>query len=132
MYLNEFSILFLRGKLGMFFTNTPELARVRGEWLPLCVTLKINFVPSVPKPQWRILYLRSLLIIEDDPAILKELEESFEEENYRVLTAQDGVRGYEMAWRENIDVMMLPGKNGQDVCHDLRSGGWRNTHSDTH
>ncbi len=71
--------------------------------------------------------MRSVLIIEDDPAILKGLKESFEQENYHVLTVQDGVKGFEMAKRENIDIvildLMLPGKNGQDVCRELRSAG---------
>jgi len=68
-----------------------------------------------------------MLIIEDDPAILRGLKESFEQENYRVLTVQDGLKGFEMAKRENIDIiildLMLPGMNGQDVCRDLRSAG---------
>lgn len=71
--------------------------------------------------------MRSMLIIEDDPAILRGLKESFEQENYRVLTAQDGLKGFEMAKRENIDIvildLMLPGMNGQDVCRELRSAG---------
>ena len=71
--------------------------------------------------------MRSMLIIEDDPAILRGLKESFEQENYRVLTVQDGLKGFEMAKRENIDIiildLMLPGMNGQDVCRDLRSAG---------
>lgn len=71
--------------------------------------------------------MRSMLIIEDDPAILRGLKESFEQENYHVLTAQDGLKGFDMAKRENIDIiildLMLPGMNGQDVCRELRSAG---------
>lgn len=71
--------------------------------------------------------MRSILIVEDDPAILKGLKESLEQENYRVLTAHDGLKGYEMAKRENIDIvildLMLPGKNGQEICRDLRNAG---------
>ncbi len=71
--------------------------------------------------------MRSILIIEDDPAILKGLKESLEQENYHVLTARDGLKGFEMAKRENIDIiildLMLPGKNGQEICRDLRSTG---------
>jgi len=71
--------------------------------------------------------MRSILIVEDDPAILKGLKESFEHENYKIITAQDGLRGFEIAKRENIDAiildLVLPGKNGQDVCRDLRRAG---------
>jgi DNA-binding response OmpR family regulator len=71
--------------------------------------------------------MRSILIVEDDPAILKGLKDSLTQENYRVITATDGLKGYEMAKRENIDIiildLMLPGKNGQEVCSDLRNAG---------
>jgi DNA-binding response OmpR family regulator len=71
--------------------------------------------------------MRSILVVEDDPAILKGLKDSLTQENYRVITATDGLKGYEMAKRENIDIiildLMLPGKNGQEVCSDLRNVG---------
>ena len=71
--------------------------------------------------------MKRILIIEDDPAILKGLEASLREEHYAVLTAMDGEKGYQMAKHENIDLIildvMLPSKNGQDVCRDLRSDG---------
>lgn len=71
--------------------------------------------------------MKRILIIEDDPAILKGLIASLEEEHYEVLTATDGQRGYELGKRENIDLIvldiMLPNKNGQEVCSDLRKDG---------
>jgi DNA-binding response OmpR family regulator len=71
--------------------------------------------------------MRSILIVEDDPAILKGLKDSLTQENYRVVTATDGLKGYEMAKHENVDIiildLMLPGKNGQEICSDLRNAG---------
>lgn len=71
--------------------------------------------------------MKRILIIEDDPAILKGLVASLEEERYEVLTATDGIRGYELGKRENIDLIILdiilPGKDGQEVCRDLRKDG---------
>jgi DNA-binding response OmpR family regulator len=71
--------------------------------------------------------MKSILIIEDDLSILKGLQASLEEENYNIITASDGEKGYELAQRENIDLiildLMLPGKGGQDICRDLRSEG---------
>jgi len=53
--------------------------------------------------------------------------DSLEEEHYEVLTAVDGGKGYELGKKENIDLIildvMLPKKNGQDVCRDLRNDG---------
>jgi DNA-binding response OmpR family regulator len=71
--------------------------------------------------------MKRILVIEDDPAIQKGLKESLEQEHYEVLTAADGLKGFQMAQRENIDLIildiMLPGKNGQDICSDLRKLG---------
>ena len=71
--------------------------------------------------------MKKLLIIEDDPAILTGLEASLEEEHYEVSSSPDGMEGYEKARMEQFDLiildLMLPGKNGMDVCKDLRKQG---------
>ena len=71
--------------------------------------------------------MHRLLIIEDDPAILKALQASFEEEFYEIITASDGIDGYEKAQDNSINCiildLMLPGKNGKDICKDLRNNG---------
>lgn len=71
--------------------------------------------------------MRTILIIEDDPAILRGLEDSLNEEHYEVITAVDGESGYKKAKRENISLiildLMLPTKNGMEVCRDLRADG---------
>lgn len=68
--------------------------------------------------------MKSILIIEDDPAIAKGLKESLEDEHFHILTASDGREGYEMAKKEKPDLilldLMLPTMNGQDVCRKLR------------
>lgn len=71
--------------------------------------------------------MKRILVVEDDPAILQGLKAALEEENYQVLTAADGIQGYETARRENLDLLvldlMLPGKSGRDICTDLRREG---------
>ena len=71
--------------------------------------------------------MKRILVIEDDPAILKGLETALQEEHYEVLCARDGEKGYQMASRENISLivldLMLPGKNGEEICKDLRKNG---------
>ena len=71
--------------------------------------------------------MKRILIIEDDPAILKGLEITLRDEHYDVLTASDGEKGYRTAKSEKIDLIvldiMLPKKNGHDVCRDLRKDG---------
>ncbi|UCD37356.1 MAG: response regulator transcription factor [Fidelibacterota bacterium] len=71
--------------------------------------------------------MKRLLIIEDDPAILKGLEASLKAEHYEVRSAMDGEAGYRLAREEPADLIildvMLPGKNGDEICRDLRAEG---------
>lgn len=71
--------------------------------------------------------MKKILVIEDDPAILTGLEASLEEDHYEVSSSSDGLEGYEKARIEQFDLIILdlklPGKNGEDVCKDLRKEG---------
>ena len=71
--------------------------------------------------------MKRILIIEDDPAILMGLETTLKEQHYQVLSADDGEKGYLTAKRENVDLivldLMLPSKNGDEICRDLRKDG---------
>lgn len=71
--------------------------------------------------------MKRILIIEDDPAILTGLADSLKEEHYDVLTAEDGEEGFQKGGKENIDLiildLMLPSKNGMEICRELRTKG---------
>jgi DNA-binding response OmpR family regulator len=71
--------------------------------------------------------MKRILLIEDDPAIQKGLKISLEEEHYDVITASNGIDGYQMALKKHFDLiildLMLPGKNGQEICRELRGSG---------
>jgi len=68
-----------------------------------------------------------ILIIEDDPAILKLLQRGLAYEGYTVDTAVDGRSGLALARDHQPDLVildwMLPGMDGLEVCHRLRTGG---------
>lgn len=68
-----------------------------------------------------------ILIIEDDQAILKLLQRGFAYEGYTVDVATDGRTGLNLARDRNPDLVvldwMLPGMDGLEVCHRLRTGG---------
>jgi DNA-binding response OmpR family regulator len=71
--------------------------------------------------------MNKILIIEDDPAVSKGLEISLKKENYESLTESDGEKGYQTALKMKpglilLDIM-LPNKNGFDICKDLRLNG---------
>ena len=68
-----------------------------------------------------------ILIIEDDQAILKLLQRGLAYEGYTVDTATDGRTGLILARDHTPDVVildwLLPGMDGLEVCHRLRTGG---------
>ena len=67
----------------------------------------------------------TVLIIEDDPVLLRGLKDNFEFEGYRVRTATDGEAGLDLALRLRPDLivldLMLPKVNGYEVCRALRA-----------
>lgn len=69
----------------------------------------------------------SVLIVEDDPALLRGLRDNFAAAGYQVATAADGQQGLEAATRRPPDLLildvMLPRLNGYEVCRSLRAAG---------
>jgi two-component system, OmpR family, alkaline phosphatase synthesis response regulator PhoP len=68
-----------------------------------------------------------ILLVEDEPGLVLTLSDLLAAENYTVESARDGVTGLTRAASEPFDLVildvMLPGKNGFDVCRDLRQQG---------
>jgi len=68
-----------------------------------------------------------IVVIEDDPAILRGLADNLRLQSYNVLTASDGEDGYRLVLEKQPDLvildLMLPRMNGYDVCRRLRSHG---------
>ncbi len=68
-----------------------------------------------------------LLIVEDNRTIATSLKKGLETYGHVVDLAFDGLEGYDLALNEQYDVMildiMLPEKNGYEVCRDLRKEG---------
>lgn len=72
----------------------------------------------------RFMPTETVLLIEDDPAIVSGLELNLSLEGYRVLSAADGETGFRLACVRNPDMIvldiMLPGMNGLEVLRRLR------------
>jgi len=68
-----------------------------------------------------------ILIVEDEPALLRALADNFRFESHEVLTAADGETGYRLAKEKSPDLvildLMLPRMTGYDVCRRLRADG---------
>ena len=68
-----------------------------------------------------------ILIVEDEPALLRGLKDTFQSQGYEVLVAQDGAAGLEAALGVNADLIlldiMLPRVNGYEICRAVRERG---------
>jgi DNA-binding response OmpR family regulator len=68
---------------------------------------------------------KSILIVEDDPALLRGLKDNFEAQGYEVRTANDGQRGLVSVLNQPPDLLlldlMLPRVDGYEVCRSARA-----------
>ena len=72
---------------------------------------------------------RRILIVEDEPGIALGLEDDLKMEGYEVEVLADGNAACRRALEYTFDLIlldvMLPGKDGFDVCRELRRRGMR-------
>ena len=68
---------------------------------------------------------RKILIVDDNPDVVEITREELLACNYELITASNGLEGLNKAEREDPDLVildiMLPGIDGYEVCHRLRS-----------
>ncbi len=71
--------------------------------------------------------VRKILLVEDEPGLRMTLVDRLQKEGYAVETAAAGDEGYRRGTEESFDLIMLdvmlPGKNGLELCRDLRQQG---------
>ena len=71
--------------------------------------------------------MTKVLVVEDNANLAFGLTRSLESEGYEVESAEDGVRGFEMARSTNPDLvvldLMLPGMDGYTILKKLRAEG---------
>jgi two-component system, OmpR family, alkaline phosphatase synthesis response regulator PhoP len=71
--------------------------------------------------------MRKILIIEDEPNIRELVSYNLKAGGFIPLEAEDGISGMELAEGQKPDLIlldiMLPGKDGYEICKELRSAG---------
>lgn len=73
----------------------------------------------------RLKTMKRILLVEDETNVVSFIKKGLTEEGYEMSVALDGETGLSMALAHNYDLIildiMLPGKNGLDVCKAIRS-----------
>jgi two-component system alkaline phosphatase synthesis response regulator PhoP len=68
-----------------------------------------------------------ILLVEDEKGLILTLTDRLVSEGFEVVSAADGKKGFDLALGGAFDLIildvMLPKKNGYDVCRDLRQRG---------
>jgi DNA-binding response OmpR family regulator len=71
--------------------------------------------------------MTKVLVVEDDPAILRTLADNLKFEKHEVLTAMDGETAYKLQRSQQPDLivldLMLPKMSGLELCRKLRTEG---------
>jgi DNA-binding response OmpR family regulator len=69
--------------------------------------------------------MTKVLVVEDDPGILRTVADNLRFEKYEVVTAMDGETAFTLQREQQADLivldLMLPRMSGLDMCHKLRS-----------
>jgi DNA-binding response OmpR family regulator len=71
--------------------------------------------------------MTKVLVVEDDPGILRTLADNLKFEKYDIVTAMDGETAYKLQQSEHPDLivldLMLPRMSGLELCRKLRTEG---------
>jgi DNA-binding response OmpR family regulator len=90
------------------------------------VSIAAATCPALPVPSPVVTDVeRTVLVVDDDPVILRLLEVNFEMEGFVVRTAADGMEGLATAKAEAPDVIvsdvMMPKMNGIELVRELKA-----------
>ena len=71
--------------------------------------------------------MTKVLLVEDDPGILRTVGDNLKYENYDIVTAMDGETAYKLYQSQHPDLivldLMLPRMSGLELCRKLRTEG---------
>jgi DNA-binding response OmpR family regulator len=71
--------------------------------------------------------MKTVLIVEDNPTMVRALQDNFEFKGFKVRVARDGEQGLRAAMGTDVDLIildiMLPKVNGFEICSKVREKG---------
>jgi DNA-binding response OmpR family regulator len=73
--------------------------------------------------------MNRILVVDDEPAILRGLADNLKRELHEVVTAADGETAYQLIRQKKFDLvildLMLPKLSGYEVCRQMRAEGMK-------
>jgi two-component system alkaline phosphatase synthesis response regulator PhoP len=70
---------------------------------------------------------KRILVIEDEPSLSMAIRDELEFEGFEASVVEDGIAGFDRILAETPDLvvldLMLPGKNGFEICREVRGRG---------
>ena len=67
---------------------------------------------------------KTIMVVDDEPMIVKVLQDVFKEEGYKVITALSGQECIEKLKKTSVDLIlldiMMPGMDGWDTCSKIK------------
>ena len=67
---------------------------------------------------------RTIIVVDDEPMIVKVVKDIFKEEGYKVITALSGQEALEKLDKTKVDLIlldiMMPGMDGWDTCAKIK------------
>lgn len=68
---------------------------------------------------------KTILVIDDEPSICIVLKKMFEKAGYRVLTAENGIKGLKLFRENEVDLvvvdLIMPEKDGIETIQDIKA-----------
>ena len=93
----------------------------------VALTWRLHGTAEPPRRRRILAAVKSILIVDDERNIVDLLRLYLEKEGYAVLAASDGEQGLALHARHDPDLvlldLMLPGRDGFEVCREIRRRG---------
>ena len=68
---------------------------------------------------------KKILVVDDEPPVIRSLDFIFSREGYAVTKAEDGEKAIDLVKKSKPDLMfldvMMPKKNGYEVCQEIKN-----------
>lgn len=113
------------GDLEVIAAAEGQIIEVTAPEMTRSPVLAAETAPGPIGPAGRAARVMTVLIVDDDPDIVRLLTMTLRSEGFRLLTASDGDAALTLARAERPDLVLLdwnmPGRNGLEVCRALRA-----------